>query len=92
MTNAEWWMVMAGWGLIAVGMISWIWYQTGKADKQLDYDALFIAVAEQLAADQEMKQDAVVPVSGDAWLDQARRAEALAWLDDRPTDDPKRVA
>lgn len=55
-----------------------------------EYDPLILAVAEYMAANEDMKRDAAVPIGGDAWLVSARRTEALAWLND--DDDPKRVA
>lgn len=94
MSTQTWWIVMSGWALIAVGMMGWIWYQVGKADKELaaqmdlDYDLLMEVVADEIVAQRTMKREAAKPITAAAFQERARRAESLGFMD----DDPPRVA
>lgn len=88
MSTQTWWIVMSGWGVIAVGIIAWIWYQVAKADKELaaqmdlDYELLFEVVAEEYADRDTMKREAAIPITTAEYQDRARKAESLAWSED----------
>lgn len=90
MSERTWWIIMGGWCLCVVVMFLWMYWDIKKAERQeqfdLDYEELFQQTGEHLAREQDgYQRDAVIPIKGNAWLERARRAEALGFLDDEPT-------
>lgn len=87
MSESTWWIIMAGWAVGAVVTIAWIWWQVAKAEDaleaqaNLDYDALMQVVGEELGRRQDLKKEAVVPISTAEFQEKMRKAESLGFLD-----------
>lgn len=91
MSDKLWWTIMGAWALGVVTLVGLLYRKVRRNDKleeqmEMEYDRLFGPVCDEIArrADEKraLSKEAATPITENQWQQNARRAEALGFMDD----------